>query len=118
MDPSSSRLTLTEGSPLGGKIFSIPFMLVGLGVPTGGAYFVFVENAPWLILLFMVPFGMIFFAAGAFAGWHQRWVILDAEKRTIERAWGVFFPWKRKEQPLGTWQHVGIGQERRRTQKN
>ncbi|MCC6810826.1 MAG: hypothetical protein IT381_25580 [Deltaproteobacteria bacterium] len=112
------QVKVLDHGGLAGMLFSLPFMLVGLGVIGGGVYGVLYHDVPPVILAVLVPFGVVFFCVGAVAGYNRHWLLIDADRGTATRSWGVFFPFKHKKSPLGRWEHVGLGRERRRRNKS
>ncbi len=111
-------ITLTETNGLPGLLFGIPFTLIGVGAIGGSAWLVIAKDVPLVIMAFMVPFGAVFAGFGSFAAFHRRWLIIDCQRSTVERSWGLLVRFKRDVQPLGEWQMVGLGCERRRTSKS
>src|SRR4051794_7024440 len=108
---ASARFTETNG--IVAALFSIPFMMIGLGAIGGGAYAVVINHVSPVVLTILAPFGLVFFCVGAAVGFVRHTLEIDGDRKTFVRSWGVFFTFKRTEEPLGQWQHVGIARERR-----
>lgn len=113
-----SREIFVETNGAAAMLFSIPFMLIGVGTMAVGVWAVVARGVSPLLLAFLVPFGLVFPCFGAAVGFSRRTLILDADARTTTRSFSIFVTFKRTAAPLGEWEHVGLARERRRTRKS
>lgn len=101
-------VTLARGGPIAVRFFGVPFALVGLGTMGGGIYACVWEQAPWVVLAFLVPFGLIFASVGLGFTLGVSGVTIDADARTLKRWRGLVVPMWGRPEPLGTVRLVSV----------
>jgi len=67
---------------------------------------------------FLIPFGLLFALVGAALSFHCIGLTLNSRRKTVEKCWGIFIPFRRKIEQLQDCSLVCIYKEVRRSDKS